>query len=156
MIIILLLLLITLLLVVVSFNKVRNDKDKLSFIYRWGFLVGAFVWEDLFLISLFFSFSLMLVLLVSDIRVGLLIFNVFWIVRSGGEVLYFFLQQFFEPKHHPHSIDEHFILVRRIFGDISTQKCFIIMQVLLQLSLVVFICLLILLLSQWNSFPKWL
>jgi hypothetical protein len=153
--IVLTVLILNLYLLFLSFYRIRKNTERAEFIYQWGFLIGAFIWEDLFLISLFLSSASVVVLLVQDIRVGFLLFNVYWIVRSAGEVLYFFLEQFLEPKHHPHEIDEHFKIIRRIFGNLSTQKCFIIMQVTLQLGLVTFISCLIYLLWNWHTLPTW-
>ncbi len=88
-------------------------------------------------------------MLLGDMRYWLLLFILFWIVRSAGETLYFFLQQFIQPKHHPHVLDEHFRFYRRIFGDISEQKCFILTQVVHQTILTLSLFALILLLRSW-------
>ena|SRR3989344_1284606 len=132
-----------------SFVKIKNSNDTVKFIYKWGFLFGAFVWEDLFIFSLLNVGVSILVLIFGNLLPGLLLIVIFWIVRNGGETVYFMLQQFIEPKHHPHEIDMHFEILRKFFGKISTQKCFIIMQVIHQTFFVVFTFILIMLVKYW-------
>jgi hypothetical protein len=139
----------------IALLHVRNSKEKFTFIYRWGILLGSFVWEDL----LVFSFALFLVasivLIIRDIRIGLLGFGIFWVVRSAGEALYFFLQQFHEPTHSPHEISSHLSLLRPLLGDICDQKGMIIMQVFWQTIVTISACLVILLLINWVRIPAW-
>ncbi len=117
---------------VVSFQKIRSTPGKIRFTYAWAFLIGSFVWEDIMIFSLYFGVSFLVSFLMSSVKLAMLFFLLFWLIRSAGEALYFFLQQFIEPKHFPHHIDSHFTILRRIFGDLSEQQCFIIMQVLMQ------------------------
>jgi hypothetical protein len=122
-----------LLLALYAIFKVRlSDNFQVSFIWWWAFLNGSFVWEDMIVFGLLHgTFSLGSFFLGNNL-IWIVFFLVFWIVRSAGETLYFFLEQFVVPQHHPHVITEHFTLLRKIFGDISDQKCFIIMQVVQQ------------------------
>lgn len=143
--------LINLLLLLVSFMKVKNSGKKLGFIYKWGFLWGAFVWEDMLFISFFQVVASYVTLLIGDFKFYLLFLLVFWVVRSFGEVIYFLLQQFIRPRHYPHRIESHFKLLYGIFGKLSDQKFYIIMQMLLQVVLVVSLSLLTLLLLNWDK-----
>ncbi len=139
----------------VSIVKVRNSTDKYTFIFGWGFVIGAFIWEDVILFSAFFFLASILTLLLKDLRIGLLLLLSFWIVRSAGEALYMFLQQFHEPKHAPHYLDDLFKPLRVLFGNISTQKCYIIMQIMWQVILTLALTGIVLLLLHWQSIPAW-
>jgi len=134
-----------------SFYKIKQNKKQCEFIYFWGSLFGAFVWEDLFIFALYNFLTVIAAFLLTDLRVILLTFIVFWVVRSAGETLYFFLQQFIEPKHHPHNISNHFNTLKKLFGNISEQKCMIIMQVCFQLITVTSLVALIYLLKNWTQ-----
>ena len=112
--------------------------------------MGAFVWEDLCIFSIYGLIASVVTAITHQNRIGLLLFIIFWIVRSAGEAGYFFLQQFIQPKHHPHYIDDHFDLMRKIFGKISYQQCLIIMQVVFQIVLMLALFSLIMLLLNWN------
>ena len=90
------------------------------------------------------------------LRIGLLLLTAFWMVRSAGEALYFFLQQFHRPEHEPHNIDLHFRPLRMILGDIATQKGYINMQVFWQVVPMAAITLFTLLVLRWNSIPAWI
>ncbi|MFC1790498.1 hypothetical protein ACFLZP_03380 [Patescibacteria group bacterium] len=107
---------------VLSFFKIKNSKNEFGFIYPYFFVIGAFVWEDLLIFSCLGFISVLLVLLSANPKVGLLLFLLFWLVRSAGEVLYYFLQQFLRPKFMPLHTDKHFILIRKVLGNIPDQK----------------------------------
>ena len=134
---------------VLSFFKVKNSKNEFGFIYPYFFIIGAFVWEDLLVFSCLGLISTLLLVAFADVKAGLLLFLLFWLVRSAGEVLYFFLQQFLEPEFLPHHINNHFVLMRKILGNVSDQKCFIVMQVFFQSILILSIFFLIMLLLNW-------
>lgn len=136
---------------VISVVKVGKNFKECQFIYSWAFLTGSFVWDDLLIFSVFHAGSAFLAYFRDELRLWVLLFLVFWLVRSSGEMLYFFLQQFIEPKHSPHFISRHFSSMRKIFGDISEQKCFIILQVFFQIIMVTSMTGLILLLMNWRS-----
>ncbi len=135
---------------IISIFKIRKNLKNCDFILWWTFIAGAFVWEDMLVFGILHSGLALFSLLMHNNNYWILGFLVFWIVRSAGETLYFFLEQFIVPKHHPHYITEHFVALRKIFGDISDQKAFIIMQVLMQSILIVSIFSLILLLTGQN------
>lgn len=138
-----------------SYKRVFHSKNKITFIYSWGFIFGAFVWEDLLIFSLFHLAASLITLLSHDLRIGALFICVFWVIRASGETLYFFLQQFIVRKVYPHRISRKMIALKRLLGGISDQKCFIIMQVFQQTIIVTFATLLILLLKNWSSLPSW-
>lgn len=136
-----------------SWWVIRRSKGQIKFIYAWGAIMGAFVWEDLFLISILHVLISIIVLVVLDVRIALLLLSIYWVVRSTGESAYFMLQQFLEPKHEPHFIDAHFSILRKIFGKISSQQCFILLQVFHQLHGVLWISILLLLIKFWDEVP---
>lgn len=134
-----------------SYKRVRWGEKRAEFIYHWGFLMGAYVWEDAFVFSLLGIIGCSITLAAGQIKYGLLIGLIFWIVRSAGEALYWFLQQFIVPKHHPHNGNELFKSVQKIFVNISNQQFFILLQVTFQSILVLSILGLIVLLQKWSS-----
>ena len=123
---------INLLLALYSIPKIKQDKKSVSFIWWWAFINGSVVWGDMLVFGLLhFGFAIVGIL-TQNITIWVICFLVFWMVRSAGETLYFFLEQFIVPKHHPHYIEDQLKPLRKIFGDIDEQKCFIIMQVIHQ------------------------
>lgn len=138
-------------LAIISFIKIRQHHGVIHFIYHWAFPVGSFVWEDLFVFSLYGLVAGLTTLCTGQIRIGLLFFIVFWVVRSAGETLYFFLQQFIRPKHSPHYLESfHFKLLRRIFGPLNDQQAYILLQVFFQTILMLSSVALILLILHWE------
>ncbi len=138
-----------------AFFKIRNSRDRFGFIYSWGFLFGAFVWEDLLVFSTFTFLATTSTYVIHDIRFAIIIFSAFWIVRAAGESIYFFLQQFNRPLHHPHNIEWHFVPIKKLFGKISNQKCYVLMQTFFQVLIALFTTILILSLKFWDSIPPW-
>ena len=124
--------LVTLALSVISVYKIKKNSAECDYIWWWAFPIGAFVWEDVLVFGLLHAVLAGLALYLRNPEIWLVFFLIFWLIRSAGETLYFFLQQFIQPKHHPHYIDSHFVVLRKVFGNISEQKCFIIMQVTMQ------------------------
>lgn len=59
----------------------------------YGFF-GAFVWADLVMFGLFWTFVSGISLILNDWILFLLSISLFWLVRSIGETLYWFHQQF--------------------------------------------------------------
>jgi hypothetical protein len=137
-----------LILAIKAISKIKQNKSGLDFIWWWAFPSGAFVWEDMLIFGFLHAGLAFVSLLFGNTTLWLISFLVFWIVRSAGETLYFFLQQFIVPKHHPHDINSHFTQVIRMFGPISEQKCFILLQVIMQSILVLSIFGLILVLKN--------
>lgn len=141
---------VNLFLSIFSVLRVRQNKEKCEFIYWWGFIIGAFVWEDVLVLGLLHATLVFTSLALKNNLIWLVGFLVFWIVRSAGETLYFFLQQFIVPLHHPHNIGEHFLVLRKLFGEISDQKCYIILQVLMQSILTISVLCLIYFLRNYS------
>ena len=146
---------VNLCLLILSVTKLRNSGDKTMFTFAWSSIIGAFVWEDVVVLSGFFLLSTLFTIAVRDIRIGLLLLSCFWIVRAAGEALYQFLEQFFQPKHAPHDLTDLVRPLHRLFGDISMQKCFILLQVMWQVLCTVAIASLVLLVIYWQKIPAW-
>lgn len=139
-----------------ALQKVHGSGDRFEFIYGWGFIVGAYVWEDVIVFAPLFLAMALLTLLTQDLRIGLLCFLVFWVVRSLGETVYFFLEQFLEPKVMPHNIRRQLEMVSNMFGGIATQKAYILMQIMFQTVTVTGVVCIILLLQHWQTVPVWI
>ena len=143
-----------LLLFITAYSKIKKSKNVVGFTYFKTFLIGAWVWEDVFILSFLHILLSLLTIIFNDLRVGLLCLLVFWTVRSLGEAIYYMLQQFIQPKFHPHFINEQFSVLRKLFGNISDQKCFILIQVFFQSLLTLSLILLILLMLNWEFLPS--
>jgi hypothetical protein len=83
-----------------SFYQCRVKSNNLGVTF---FLLplGIFVWADGVVFGLFWAFSSLVALLLKDWLLLLLIFSVFWLVRSLGETIYYFNQQFASVKRMP-------------------------------------------------------
>lgn len=67
--------------------------------------LGAFVWIDAIVFGLFFFLVSIFCLLLNQWIIFLLIISVFWMIRSLGEVLYWFLEQFaVKHRNPPHTL----------------------------------------------------
>lgn len=119
-------------LALLSISKIKKNLKQLDFIWWWALPTGAFVWEDIFVFGILHAGLAFISLIINNTDFWLISFLVFWIVRSAGETLYFFLEQFLVPQHHPHNISDHFGPLKKVFGNISDQKSFILMQVIMQ------------------------
>jgi hypothetical protein len=60
----------------------------------WLLPFGIFVWGDGLILGLFWFFVSLFVLWTNNWQLFFLIYLLFWMVRSSGEVLYWFMQQF--------------------------------------------------------------
>jgi hypothetical protein len=65
------------------------------------YLIGAFVWADAVVFGIFWIFVSVTVLLLDSWALFLLIISVFWLVRSVGETIYWFNQQFSKINRNP-------------------------------------------------------
>ncbi len=63
--------------------------------------IGAFVWGDAVVFGLFWLLSSIVTLLLKDWYLFLLVVSVFWVVRSLGETIYWFNQQFSPINRNP-------------------------------------------------------
>ena len=138
--------LINLTLAVYSIHKIKKDRERVNFTWWWTFLNGSFCWEDVLVFGiLHFAFALTATI-IDNATFWLIFYLVFWIIRSAGETLYFFLEQFIVPQHHPHYFHDYLEPLRKIFGNISDQKCFIMCQVFMQsITVISTICLILVL-----------
>lgn len=82
----------------------RNKKNPFGLCNIFNPL-GAFVWIDAIVFGLFFSLISAVCLLLNQWIIFLLVISTFWTIRSLGEVLYWFLEQF-GTKHRnpPHTL----------------------------------------------------
>jgi hypothetical protein len=62
---------------------------------------GGFVWADMVIFGAFWTLTGIISLLLSDWILFLFIISLFWLVRSIGETIYWFLQQFSTIKRNP-------------------------------------------------------
>ena len=144
--------LIFIVLVILSWKQIKNGPKIAKFIYGWGFPLGSFVWEDLLVFSIYGSLAALITFFTHQSKIGILMVLVFWFIRSLGETLYFFLEQFIQPQHYPHHLKNHFQLLYFFFGKISDQQAFIILQVFFQIISMFSLTGLILLVLNWSSF----
>lgn len=66
---------------------------------KYGLIYGGFVFADYLIFGAFFTLASIVSLILYDFILFLLINSVFWLVRSVGEALYWFLQQFSPLAH---------------------------------------------------------
>lgn len=64
-------------------------------------IFGAYVWGDAVIFGIFWTIVSAATLLLNDWILFLLIISVFWVVRSFGETIYWFNQQFSTIKRNP-------------------------------------------------------
>lgn len=86
---------------------VKNTKFKKNpyGLTPWLNPMGAFVWADAVIFGAFFFLASVLSLILHDFILFLLIFFVFWAVRSIGEQTYWFLEQYADKhKNPPHTL----------------------------------------------------
>lgn len=71
-------------------TKKNNVYGNCRIFHPWG----AFVWGDMVVFGTFWFLVSLVVLYLKDWFLFLLTFSIFWAIRSFGETLYWFLQQF--------------------------------------------------------------
>lgn len=79
-------------------TKIKNNPYGLSY---WFNPISSYVWADAVVFGAFFFFVSFLCLVLNDFILFLLIFSVFWTVRSIGESIYWFLEQFAVQHRNP-------------------------------------------------------
>lgn len=94
--------------------------------------LGAFVWIDAVVFGLFFLMTSVFCLLSNQWVLFLLIISVFWTIRSLGEVLYWFLEQFATNHRNP----PHTLWPYKWF---KGEEVWIVMQIFWQVISVIFI-----------------
>lgn len=72
----------------------QDESQILKSPWRLCEVFGSFVWADHIILGPFWMLISLACFLLQDVLLFLLIFSAFWLVRSSGEVLYWFLQQF--------------------------------------------------------------
>ena len=105
-------------------------------------LLGSFVWVDAAVFGAFFSLVSLLCIFLSDFILFLLIFSVFWTIRSIGEQIYWFLEQFANT----HRNKPRTLWPSKIY---KGEEVWIVMQTVMQCISVVFIISSVYLLSIW-------
>ncbi len=80
----------------------KNRKNPLG-LTKLFLPLTVFVWADAVVFGLFFFLVSVFCLLTSDFILFLLIFSVFWTVRSIGETIYWFIEQFASKHLNPPS-----------------------------------------------------
>lgn len=88
-----------------GFNESYKKRNAYGEVFILGPL-GIFVWGDAVVFGIFWAGSAIASLILGDWILFLLIFSLFWVVRSFGETIYWFNQQFstitrVEPKGRP-------------------------------------------------------
>ncbi len=89
-------------------TKIKNNPYGLS---KWFNPLGSFVWADAVIFGIFFFCVSIISFAFRDFILFLLIFSVFWTVRSIGEQLYWFHEQFAVNHRNP----EHTLWMHRWF-----------------------------------------
>ncbi len=79
----------------VVWGYLQSAKHKNAFgLTPWLYPWGVFVWGDALVISPFFILVSLLSLIVNDLNLFMLFFSAYWLIRSIGESIYWFNQQF--------------------------------------------------------------
>jgi len=86
-------------------SKRKDNPYGLSYFFN---PIGSFVWADAVIFGAFFFLISLLSLILQDFIFFLLVFTVFWTVRSVGEQIYWFLEQFaVAHRNPPHTLWMH-------------------------------------------------
>jgi len=83
-----------------AFLETKHKKNAFG-LTRHFFFIGAFVWADVIVFSPFWILACIAALLLKSWTLFLLILSVFWLVRSIGETIYWFNQQFSPINRNP-------------------------------------------------------
>lgn len=86
---------------VYGFYQCKHKKNAYGATYPL-FILSTYVWGDAFIFGLFFAFSGIVTLFLNDWIMFLLIISIFWLVRSVGETIYWFLEQFATKHRNPY------------------------------------------------------
>ncbi len=79
---------------VYSYNQCKSKKNSFGDTTLLYAVFGAFVYADMVVFGFFWVLIGILTLFLQDWLLFLLILSVFWLIRSIGETMYWFLQQF--------------------------------------------------------------
>lgn len=83
-----------------ALHECKNKKNAFGLTPRLGWM-GAFVWGDAVVFGLFWAMVSLAVLFLQDWLLFWLIASVFWLVRSVGETIYWFNEQFATVHRNP-------------------------------------------------------
>lgn len=92
-------------------TKKKNPYGKLNF----GIIYGGFVFADYMVFCAFWTAVSFTLIFLNDFLLFLLVYSVFWLVRSIGESIYWFLQQFSTLIHK--NPPQRFFLYRLVKSD---------------------------------------
>lgn len=104
--------------------------------------LGAFVWADAVVFGAFFAIVSVITFLLSDFILFLLVLSLFWAIRSLGEQMYWFLEQFATNHKNP----EHTLWFSKYF---KRNSSWIAMQVYWQCISVISIITTVYLFTLW-------
>lgn len=77
----------------IAYRKCRYEKNNLGLTPQF-YIYGAFVWADMVVFGVFWFLFSFLTLYLQDSVLFLLGYSLFWVIRSLGETIYFFNQQY--------------------------------------------------------------
>jgi hypothetical protein len=80
---------------------IKKNAYGITLLTRFFNLTGGFVWADLIVFGPFWFLTTLIILILQDWVLFLLLISVFWAVRSLGETIYWFNQQFSKVNRNP-------------------------------------------------------
>lgn len=95
----------------------------------WFILLGSFVWTDTVILGAFWTITNIALLLYNHQLISLLVYSLFWTVRSSGEIVYWIHEQFAHTKRNP----PHTLFLYKFFPN---ESVWIAMQLVWQCVLV--------------------
>lgn len=126
-------------------RKLQNTDNKTFFSDCPSYLkmIGIYIWGDAFI---FLPFHVVIFLFsVISLPFGLLLWSVFFSIRSIGEVLYWFLQQFGDRRYRPHDFG---------FKKLDNHAIYIFYQTIMTIHATVSITALIIFIKFWEVLPQ--
>lgn len=78
----------------VAFSAAKDRQRILARPYKICEPLGSFVWADHVIFGPFWTIVSFMTYFLGDWKLFLLIFSCFWLIRSSGETIYWFFQQF--------------------------------------------------------------
>src|SRR4030042_2404075 len=91
---------LSLLVCIKGFRESKDNKNAYGLV-PYLYLLGIFTWGDAVIFGLFWLLSSIITIILQDFLLFLLIISVFWLVRSIGETIYWFNQQFSTINRNP-------------------------------------------------------
>lgn len=124
-----------------GYRQVKFKNNPYGLCRRFN-LLGAFVWADAVIIGGFFTLVVAVSIYLSDYILLLLVIAVFWTIRSIGEQIYWFLEQFASNHRNP----EHTLWFSKYF---KRNSSWIAMQIYWQCISVICIIATVYLFAVW-------